>query len=335
MSIYLGDFLDNATVYIPFTTNAAAGSRVAFSAALEEGDIVILKNGAAMTLEASTITISQDVGGRTGVHTVAVNMGNDADFTIGADYAAVLYPDSETIDSLAPAAVLATWSCENRLLSAAGNAAVAAAGKHVLVSTTIATLASQTSFTITAGSADNDAYNNSIVVVTDTSTSTQKAVGVVSDYVGSTKTVTLVADPGIFTMAVGDSIDILATNEVAMVLLPAYGTAPNRSAANNVINLKWKETHSQSFVCRDADGELINLNSYTSPKLTIELDDHTELQTATPSIGGTGNATFTWTVAAAVTLYYQRSIKWSLRDSSSNYVIIEGAITVEYSPLDD
>jgi hypothetical protein len=81
---------------------------------------------------------------------------------------------------------------------------------EVLVKTTIATLASQTSFTLTAGSADNDAYNGQTVIVTDASTSAQKAVGVVLDYVGSTKTVTLSADPAIFTMAVGDSVCVIA-----------------------------------------------------------------------------------------------------------------------------
>lgn len=81
---------------------------------------------------------------------------------------------------------------------------------QLLNNTTIATLASQTSFTLTAGSADDDAYNNSIIVVTDQSTSTQIAFGTISDYVGSTKTVTLSADPAIFTMAVGDTVDIIA-----------------------------------------------------------------------------------------------------------------------------
>jgi phage baseplate assembly protein W len=91
-----------------------------------------------------------------------------------------------------------------------------AAAPQLLQNTTIATLASQTSFTLTAGSADDDAYNGGIIVVTDQSTATQKAVGSISDYTGSTKTVTLSADPGIFTMAVGDTVDILA----------AIGSAP-------------------------------------------------------------------------------------------------------------
>ena len=85
----------------------------------------------------------------------------------------------------------------------------------LLVSTTIATLASQTSFTLTAGSADDDAYNDRIIIITDQSTSTQIAVGQVSDYTGSTRTVTLSSDPGIFTMAVGDSVSIMAYSEAS------------------------------------------------------------------------------------------------------------------------
>lgn len=78
--------------------------------------------------------------------------------------------------------------------------------------TTIATLASQTSFTLSAGSSDDDAYNNWAVAVIDQSTAEQRALGIVNDYTGSTKTVTLRTDPAIFTMAAGDTV----------VLLPAF-----------------------------------------------------------------------------------------------------------------
>lgn len=70
--------------------------------------------------------------------------------------------------------------------------------------TTIATLASQVSFTLTAGSADDDAYNGCMIMVTDQATATQVAFAGIQDYTGSTKTVTLDADPGIFTMATSD-----------------------------------------------------------------------------------------------------------------------------------
>lgn len=83
----------------------------------------------------------------------------------------------------------------------------------LLHSTTILSLSSQTVFTLTDGSADDDAYNNQMIVVTDQSTGTQKAVGRISDaggYVGASRQVTLVSDPGIFTMANGDTVEIWA-----------------------------------------------------------------------------------------------------------------------------
>lgn len=76
------------------------------------------------------------------------------------------------------------------------------------VRTTIATLASQTSFTLTAGSADDDAYNGWVIVVRDAVTANQIAVGVVDDYTGASKTVTLLEDPAVFTMAVGDAVEL-------------------------------------------------------------------------------------------------------------------------------
>ena len=116
---YLGDFAEDAVVYFGFSTNDGSGGRASFSASLEEADIVIFKDGTAMTLDASTITISSEPGSRTGVHIISIDMSNDADFTTGSDYIAVLYPSDETIDSQSVAGVLAQWSCENRSVNVA------------------------------------------------------------------------------------------------------------------------------------------------------------------------------------------------------------------------
>lgn len=80
----------------------------------------------------------------------------------------------------------------------------------LMIKTTIATLTSQTSFTLSAGSPDDDAYNDCLIMIKDESTAKQKAIGFVSDYAASTLTVTLVADPGVFTMGVNDEIFIMA-----------------------------------------------------------------------------------------------------------------------------
>ena len=86
----------------------------------------------------------------------------------------------------------------------------------ILQTTTIATLASQVSFTLTAGSADNAAYEGATIVVVDASTGTQKAFGSLSAYTGVSKTVTLAQDPGVFTMAVGDKVHILPSDVFAI-----------------------------------------------------------------------------------------------------------------------
>ena len=88
----------------------------------------------------------------------------------------------------------------------------------LMVDTTIATLASQISFTLTGGSDDDDAYINCTIVIEDASTATQKAVGLISAYTGATKTVTLKYDPGIFTMAITDKVYILAENALKATL---------------------------------------------------------------------------------------------------------------------
>lgn len=81
-------------------------------------------------------------------------------------------------------------------------------GLQNMVTTTIASLSSQTVFTLTDGSSDDDAYVGCPVVVVDQSDALQKCIGLVGAYNGSTKEITLVADPGIFTMAAGDIVQV-------------------------------------------------------------------------------------------------------------------------------
>jgi len=116
---YIGDFLDDAVVPLGgFTTNAADGGRESMSASLEEGDIKIYSDDGdgtwtLMTLDASTIVITENPGSMVGCYLVGVDMNNDSDFVAGKDYVAFFYPD-ETVDSQSIAACLGHWSCENR-----------------------------------------------------------------------------------------------------------------------------------------------------------------------------------------------------------------------------
>lgn len=81
---------------------------------------------------------------------------------------------------------------------------------QLLQQTTIATVTSQTEFTLTAGSADDDSYNDAVAIFTDQVSSNQKAFESISDYTGATRTVTLSSAPA-FTIAVGDSVALVAT----------------------------------------------------------------------------------------------------------------------------
>lgn len=98
-------------------------------------------------------------------------------------------------------------------------------GQGIPDPTTIATLASQTSFTLTAGSADDNAYNGWAIEVRDASTATQVALGCVRDYTGSTRTVTLLQDPAIFTMATTDNVMLFPAFCDAQVIQTLYETA--------------------------------------------------------------------------------------------------------------
>lgn len=81
----------------------------------------------------------------------------------------------------------------------------------LLQSTTILSYSSNTSFTLTTASPDDDAYLNQMCVITDQATSEQRAIGRISAYTGASKTVTLDVDPlPAFTFAVGDKIEIWA-----------------------------------------------------------------------------------------------------------------------------
>lgn len=131
--------------------------------------------------------------------------------TIGGLTAAALADFFDT-DSGTTYASAVSGSVVEEIADNAGGSALTVAGINAgagIHTTTIATLASQTSFTLTAGSGDDDAYNGYGIVIVDASTATQQALGIVDDYTGSTKTITLQADPGVFTMAASDNVQLL------------------------------------------------------------------------------------------------------------------------------
>jgi hypothetical protein len=95
------------------------------------------------------------------------------------------------------------------------NAPGGSASTTLLNSTTISAtgFVSQTQFRLNAGPTDDGGgLVGQMAIITDQATSTQKAVGLVATYTGATKEVILDVDPGVFTMAIGDTIDIFAVS---------------------------------------------------------------------------------------------------------------------------
>lgn len=116
---YLGDFAEDQTVHLYFTTNAAAGGAVAPSSAFEAADVRIYKDGSA-TQKTTTngLTMTSPFDSVTGLHLLdidtSVDTGDTGFWVPGHDYTVVLSPDTETVDGQTVVAVLGQFSIENR-----------------------------------------------------------------------------------------------------------------------------------------------------------------------------------------------------------------------------
>jgi hypothetical protein len=93
----------------------------------------------------------------------------------------------------------------------------------LLLSAKVHVAASQTSLVLDEGPSEDDLFNGSLVIITDASEPTVKAVALIKDYDGDTRTITLLTDPEIFTITVEDTVDIIATGSPAALWL---GSSP-------------------------------------------------------------------------------------------------------------
>lgn len=200
-----GTVRPGTTLYIPFHTfDSNDPSASVTLTGLAATDIEIYKDGS-VTQRASDAgyalldTDGIDFDGVTGIHGFSVDLADNTTagfYASGSQYWIVVA--SVTVDAATVNFIAATFRIGY---------------PDAVLNTTIATLASQTSFTLTAGPADNDALNGCVCVIHDVASAVQLGFGVVSDYVGSTKTVTL--DAGVsFTAAATDNISFYPPSNV-------------------------------------------------------------------------------------------------------------------------
>lgn len=284
----LGTVRPGSTIYVPFHTfDSNDPSASVTITGLATTDIEIYKDGS-VTQRASDAgytlldTDGIDFDTTTGIHGISIDLGDNTTagfYAAGSQYWVVIA--SITVDAATVNFIAATFRIGY---------------PDAIVNTTIATLASQTSFTLTAGSADDDAYNGCPVVVHDVASGVQVAQGVISDYVGSTKTVTLRADPGIFTMAATDNISVFLRPPLSEVALgnaedffdgTGYaGTGNTIPTVTNVTNL-----HASAATAANQTTILNRLGSFTATGVNTVLGFFQALMRSdatTPSdLGGT------------------------------------------------
>lgn len=227
--IDLGMVRPGSTIRIPFNTfdsndPQASATVTAFVAA----DIEVYKDGSATQRASdSGYTVTVDFDTTTGNQLVAIDLSDNTTagfWEAGSEYLVSAGPF--TLD----AATVNAWI---------GRFTIGYA--DAILNTSIATLASQTSFTLNTGPAEDDALNGMWCIIHDVASAVQMGYGIITDYVGSTRTVTLAAGTT-FTAAATDNISIMGP-------MPIQPTVTGRTldvTATGAAGIDWGNVENQS-----------------------------------------------------------------------------------------
>lgn len=191
----LGVIRPGSTVRIPFSTfDKDDGSSITMSN-YAAADILVYKDGNT-TERGSTngYTATTNFDSKTGKHLAVIDLADNTTagfWNAGSEYLVAI--DSVDVDGISTGGWIARFQ-------------IGYDGANL--DTTIASLSSQTSFTLTAGPAEDDALNGHWAIIHDIASAVQRATVLITDYVGSTKTVTLAAG-ATFTVAAGDNVSVM------------------------------------------------------------------------------------------------------------------------------
>jgi hypothetical protein len=163
----------------------------------------------------------------------------------------------------------------------AQNQTISGLNARMLADTTIAVVNSQTEFTLTAGSTVDDAYNGFGIALRDVSNSNYMSAHIISDYVGSTKTVTIDGTPN-FTIVATDEVKVpnewpeteLSTSDFPLVLSRKDSGSAIKQAGKTFATDTWQvytflaKQHQNTFAQSQTDAaqyiEALR-NLYTNP----------------------------------------------------------------------
>lgn len=191
----LGTVRPGSTIRIPFSTfDKDDGSSITMTN-YAAADILVYKDGST-TERASTsgFTATTDFDAKTGKHLAIIDLADNTTagfWAAGSEYLVAI--DAVTVDAVTTGG----WIARFRI-----------GYSGAMFDTTIATLSTQTSFTLTSGPAEDDALNGRYAIIHDVASAVQCSTVLISDYTGGTKTVTLAAG-ATFTAAATDNISIM------------------------------------------------------------------------------------------------------------------------------
>lgn len=128
-------------------------------------------------------------------------------------------------------------------------------------------------------------------------------------------------------------------SQTVSVVSTVVGRYDDATATSVNIECKVGETGvAKSVTVEDSSGDPVDLTDWGAKVLVIERTDRTAdvqvVPNASITVSGTSNQTFTFTPSSTV-LANPGDFLWSLREDSSGEVIIDGRLTVSYSPLED
>lgn len=137
---YLGDFAEDATVYMPFNTftsdDPSASSTITN---LANGDIKVHKDGSTTQIVTDGATVAIDFDSITGNHLITVDTSAHSDYATGSDY--LVRIEGTTVDGATVNAFIGSFSIENRFNAAAVDLANGTDGLGAIKAETAAILA--------------------------------------------------------------------------------------------------------------------------------------------------------------------------------------------------
>lgn len=278
----MGIVQPGTTLYIPFHTfDSNDPSASVTLTGLATTDIEIYKDGSATQRASDSGYALLDTDGidfdtTTGIHGISINLADNTTagfYAAGSQYWVVIA--SVTVDAATVNFVLCTFRIGY---------------PNARLNTTIATLASQTSFTLTVGPAEDDALNGFYCLIHDVASAVQCGHAIISDYTGSTKTVTLAAGTT-FTAAATDNIAIMGPAP----LQPTVAARTLDVSTGGEAGVDWANV--------GTPGSTVNLTSTTVGVVTLNTEADRALVRGTVTTGGTTTSipTSTLTPAASVT----------------------------------